>query len=138
MDQRRSGRSSSSRAGGASAACPAPITVPHPSPPGPHPHTRPGDPAPSPAQPAFGWMLMKNPGRGGGGSEDEEKRPSVKAGIGEVWRSMGDIRGRQWPWRLDLPGEKEGGRRKEEGLNRGMGNILEERGLYLRAGSAGM
>lgn len=56
----------------------------------------------------------------------------MKAGIGEVRRSMGDIRGRQWPWRLGLPGEKEGGRRKEEGLNPGMGNILEERGLYLR------
>lgn len=74
---------------------------------------------------------MKNPGRGGGGSEDEEKRPSVKTGTGEVWRSMEDVRERQWP--SGRPARREG--RKEEGLNQGMGNILEGRGLYLCSGT---
>lgn len=55
---------------------------------------------------------MKDPGRGGGGSEDEEKKPSVKMGTGEVQRNMGDIRERQWLWGSDLLGEKEGGRKR--------------------------
>lgn len=46
---------------------------------------------------------------------------------------MREIRAGQWGWGLEWPGKREGGR-KEEGLNRGMGDALEERGLHLCAG----
>lgn len=74
---------------------------------------------------------MKNADRGGGGSEDEERRPSVNTEMeecGGARKTFGKTMA------VGVGPARRPGRRKGEGLNRGMGTILEERGLYLCAG----